>query len=155
MRQPASIPRPGCQRRALSHQPPPWVDFDTTYLLTVCATPRFRDQLCRPPVPEEVRRWLDMHDARANWKWIACVVMPDHVHVLATIPPTTSIPGIITPRKRYLARMHGVRWQRDFFERRLRNDEHVEMMRDYLRQNPVRSGLVDTPDEWPFFWSAW
>jgi REP element-mobilizing transposase RayT len=154
MRQSALLPQPATRRRALPHQKPPWLDFDATYLLTICATPRWRDQLCRPPVPDEVRTWLDLHDERANWRWIACVVMPDHVHVLTTIAPTTSICSIVTPWKRYLARLHGVRWQRDFFEHRLRSQEHVQIKRDYLRQNPVRAGLVDKPEEWPYFWTA-
>ena len=155
MRESALVSAAVKERRPLPHERPPWVDFDATYLLTVCVTPRFRDQLCRPPVPDEVRRWLDLHNDRANWRWIACVVMPDHVHVLATIPPTTPIPGIVTPWKRYLARMYKVRWQRDFFEHRLRSSEHVEMKRDYLRQNPVRAGLVDKPEDWPYFWASW
>jgi putative transposase len=148
-----AIPSPHPTRRSLPHAVPSWIEREATYLLTVCAAPRHRDQLCRPPVPAEIRRWLELHDERANWRWMACVVMPDHVHVLATIPPTTSIPAVVTPWKRYLARVHGIRWQRDFHERRLRSDQHFETKRDYLRQNPVRAGLVNSPGEWPYFWS--
>jgi hypothetical protein len=48
-----------------------------------------------------------------------------------------------------------VSWQRDFFEHRLRSHQHVDAKRAYLRQNPVRAGLVAHPDDWPYFWSAW
>ncbi len=79
--------------------------------------------------------------------------MPDHVHLLVTVPPTTSIPRVISAWKRFIARTYGVRWQRDFFEHRMRHAEHVDAKREYLRQNPVRAGLVATAEEWPFFWA--
>ena len=155
MHQAAFIARAEHERRSLPHQVPPWVNRGATYLLTICARPRHRDQLCRGAAPHATRAWLQVLDARASWQWIACVVMPDHVHVLATIPPTTNIPAEVAAWKRYMARVHRVSWQRDFFEHRLRRDEHIEVKREYLRQNPVRAGLVEAADEWPHFWAAW
>jgi hypothetical protein len=44
----------------------------------------------------------------------------------------------------------GIRWQRDFFEPRIRRDENLREKADYILLNPVRAGLVDKPENWPF-----
>jgi putative transposase len=41
-------------------------------------------------------------------------------------------------------------WQRDYFDRQLRNNESYGEKWEYVRQNPVRAGLVKSPDAWPF-----
>lgn len=42
------------------------------------------------------------------------------------------------------------RWQEGCFDRLLRSDESLSDKWEYLRQNPVRAGLVSTPEEWPY-----
>jgi REP element-mobilizing transposase RayT len=79
--------------------------------------------------------------------------MPDHLHLIATVAAETPLTHTVMYWKRYLAREAGVDWQRDFFEHRLRRDEHFDAKVDYLRMNPVRAGLVANPDEWPYFWT--
>jgi hypothetical protein len=49
--------------------------------------------------------------------------------------------GMIERWKRYTATRAGIRWQRDFFDHRLRADESFEAKSAYIRQNPVRAGL--------------
>lgn len=142
-------------RRALPHGAPPWVDFNAVYLLTACTTPRHRNQLAVARIVQDVRGCFHVLEARAAWEPLAWVVMPDHLHILAVIPPSTRVPHLVGCWKRFTARAHGIRWQRDFFEHRLRRDEYVEVKREYLRQNPVRAGLVERPEDWPYFWSAW
>jgi hypothetical protein len=41
-------------------------------------------------------------------------------------------------------------WQRGFFDHVLRNDESYGDKWNYVRENPVRAGLVSNPDEWPY-----
>jgi len=143
------------RRKVLPHAWPPWVADDAVYLLTMCCRPRHRNQLCKPEVFADLRECLLLHDERAEWQFIAAVAMPDHLHVLALMPPGTRIGRMVAGWKRFTARKHRVTWQRDFFEHRLRHGEHVAAKREYLRMNPVRAGLVTMPDAWPYFWSAW
>jgi hypothetical protein len=35
----------------------------------------------------------------------------------------------------------------------LRNDENVIEKSHYIRMNPVRAGLIDKPESWPYVWS--
>ena len=41
-------------------------------------------------------------------------------------------------------------WQRDFWDTQMRSREHYDEKWSYVRMNPVRQGLVQTPDDWPF-----
>jgi putative transposase len=42
------------------------------------------------------------------------------------------------------------KWQEGCFDRLLRSDESLSDKWEYLRQNPVRAGLVANPEDWPF-----
>lgn len=41
-------------------------------------------------------------------------------------------------------------WQRDCWDTQLRGAESYEAKLNYVRNNPVRHGLVATPEAWPF-----
>ena len=41
-------------------------------------------------------------------------------------------------------------WQPGFFDHVLRSDESYAEKWNYVRNNPVRAGLVRTTDEWPY-----
>ena len=62
--------------------------------------------------------------------------------------------NIVTSWKRWTARQLGIRWQRDFFEHRLRREESRREKADYILHNPVRKKLVARPEDWPFVYFA-
>jgi REP element-mobilizing transposase RayT len=76
--------------------------------------------------------------------------MPDHTHALLSFPRAESIRGTMRDWKRYTARHLGIAWQRDFFEHRVRNGESLELKAAYIRENPVRKGLVARAEDWPW-----
>ncbi|RYH61344.1 MAG: IS200/IS605 family transposase [Alcaligenaceae bacterium] len=76
--------------------------------------------------------------------------MPDHLHGLFSFPHTDRIKPAMSAMKSWLAKSQGIRWQRDFFDHRLRNWESGEEKRRYILMNPVRAGLCATPEAWPF-----
>jgi hypothetical protein len=41
-------------------------------------------------------------------------------------------------------------WQEGFFDHILRSQESYSQKWDYVRMNPVRASLSQTPDEWPY-----
>jgi len=51
---------------------------------------------------------------------------------------------VVSAWKRYLARQESIQWQRDFFDHRLRSRESLNQKSEYILQNPVRAGLVQT-----------
>ena len=56
--------------------------------------------------------------------------------------------------KSFTAKNSSVRWQKDFFEHRLRGEESYDAKAQYIRMNPVRAKLCDSPEDWPHIWSA-
>jgi len=41
-------------------------------------------------------------------------------------------------------------WQKGFFDHLIRHGESYSEKWEYVRQNPVRAGLVGTPEDWPW-----
>ena len=41
-------------------------------------------------------------------------------------------------------------WQEGFFDHLLRSQESYSQKWDYVRMNPVRAGLCDMPEQWPY-----
>ena len=85
------------------------------------------------------------------------VVMPDHVHVLVTVPGDLSvekamqlIKGGFSFRAGKELNFRGEIWQRGFSDVRIIDDASFQQHQDYIRQNPVKSGLASAPEEYPF-----
>lgn len=89
---------------------------------------------------------------RRQWWPLLILFMPDHVHALIAFPMGQDMPKIIREWKRYTAKTFGIRWQRDFFDHRIRNEESLDEKWHYIVENPVRAGLVNLPDDWPYVW---
>jgi len=45
---------------------------------------------------------------------------------------------------------HGALWQEGYYERVLRVSEDARWVARYIMGNPVRAGLAQTPDQYPF-----
>ena len=89
------------------------------------------------------------------WRVGRYVVMPDHLHLFAAPKPDTPIPldNWVRFWKSSFTKRHGVaahRWQSDHWDRRLRSDDSYAEKWDYVRNNPVRYGLVARVEDWPF-----
>lgn len=48
----------------------------------------------------------------------------------------------------------GKLWQEESFDHVLRSSESLDQKVEYVRQNPVRRGLVSSPGEYPWLWVA-
>jgi putative transposase len=83
------------------------------------------------------------------------VVMPTHFHLLITPMLTLEralqlIKGGFSYRaKRELGYASEI-WQPSYYDRRVRNVEEYIHCKYYIRQNPVKRGLVKTPEEYPY-----
>ena len=147
-------PGPWLRRRGQIHDAPGWLREGGHYLLTMCTEPRHVNQLASCAVALPVWDALCHYHRRGTWHLDTVVVMPDHVHVLATVPVSTNLSRTVADWKRYLARHHAVRWQRGFFDYRLRATDSLAQKRAYLRANPHAAGLVADSSAWPWFWTC-
>ena len=94
----------------------------------------------------------------------AVVVMPEHVHLLLT--PMCNAEGWPFPLKdilklikgpaarsvNLLNRTHGALWQDQSFDHVLRSNESFDEKLEYIRQNPIRRGLVAKPEDYEWLW---
>ena len=85
---------------------------------------------------------------------LAAVLMPDHLHAIVT--PSSdrgaNVSNCSACLKRWMRQELGPgwRWQPGCFDRLLRSDESLHNKWLYLHENPVRAGLVQSWNEWPY-----
>ena len=84
------------------------------------------------------------------------MIMPDHIHLFAAFcresPPLGKWVKALRGDLSRVLRHHegeGTHWQKDFFDHVLRSEESYRQKYAYVRQNPVRAGLVERPEAWP------
>jgi putative transposase len=140
------------ERKLLPHAVPNWVNSGATYFITVCCTPRGRNQLCLCPVASAIFESVDFRHSNHEWHAHLVLLMPDHVHALIAFAPDRSMVSSVRAWKGFLARRHGIGWQRNFFDHRIRDDRSFEEKAAYIRQNPIRAGLVAEAAEWTYVW---
>jgi len=99
-----------------------------------------------------------------KWTKLAAIAMPDHLHALvAPLNRDASVAAFSKWFKRWFDEEYcrpsvpdGApksltwKWQECCFDRLLRSDESLSDKWEYMRQNPVRAGLVANPGDWPF-----
>jgi REP element-mobilizing transposase RayT len=78
--------------------------------------------------------------------------MPDHVHLFVRGGPDFTLSSSVGGPKRAMSvALKSPRlWQPGFFDHILRSDESYADKWNYIRDNPVRVGLVQTADDWPY-----
>jgi REP-associated tyrosine transposase len=90
---------------------------------------------------------------------IAYCFMPDHLHLLVegTDPASTLTEFVRVFKQRssfHWKRAYGSElWQRSYFERVLRNHESSIDAARYVLANPLRAGMVDSVEDYPFLGS--
>ncbi len=83
--------------------------------------------------------------------------MPNHIHILMTIPGSVTIEkalqlikgGFSFRAKRELGFL-GEIWQRGFSDVRVVDESSFQKYRTYIDNNPVRAGLANVPEDYPY-----
>ena len=102
-----------------------------------------------------------LKDDGKRYRLSSWVVMPNHVHLLATRFEDDTLADImqsfksITSHKanRFLGRS-GQFWMPDYFDRYIRNAKHYQKTVEYIENNPVKARLCARPADYRFS-SAW
>jgi putative transposase len=89
------------------------------------------------------------------------VVMPDHVHLLMTLEGQMTIEKVMQLIKgRFSYRLKkelgyfGEVWQRGFSEVSVYDESSLKAHREYIAQNPVNAGLVNSSEEYPYCFTS-
>ena len=93
---------------------------------------------------------------------IAWVVMPNHVHVLIETVEGYPLHQILHSWKSFTAKKanqilgrSGRFWFPEYFDRYVRDERHLSDSVRYIHWNPVKAGLVESPEDWPFSSASW
>jgi REP element-mobilizing transposase RayT len=87
--------------------------------------------------------------------------MPNHVHWLVETVEGNDLGRVMQSVKGCPAReinrllgRSGSFWQREYFDRAVRDPEHLRRAVEYIHNNPVKARLVSTAEQWRWS-SAW
>jgi REP element-mobilizing transposase RayT len=145
----------------MGHPPriPVWLPWeqDVIYFVTICVSAR------RPVLANAASfaAFKTVAGGIRNWRVAAAVVMPDHAHFLVAPRERDLTVGDFSNAVKRLWRrklttrqgasgMSRWEWQPGCFDRLLRSDESASRKWEYIRENPVRAGLVACWEQWPF-----
>jgi len=131
-------------------------DYDTPlYFVTFCTLNRISWLAC-----------LSVHEAFLRYAGVGVetgraavgryVIMPDHIHLFVRVAQDEQLGRWIAGLKHNLSASlppstyEQGKWQPGFFDHMIRHDESYAETWNYVRENPVRKGLVQTADAWPY-----
>ena len=88
------------------------------------------------------------HFDGVRYDLVSWVVMPNHVHVLVRLYRDQALERVLHSWKRFASRRinmvlggQGRLWQRDYFDRLVRDREHFNRCVRYIRRNPEKAKL--------------
>lgn len=92
-----------------------------------------------------------------HYRLPAWCVMPNHVHVVARLFPGHELANVVKAWKNFSAKAanqalgrKGRFWQREYYDRLIRNGDEFDRAIRYVIENPAKAGLKN----WTWVWSA-
>lgn len=92
-----------------------------------------------------------------RYNLLAWVVMPNHVHLLVQFNTGFPLNKVVHSWKSFIANKSnkllgrsGPFWQREYYERYIKNENHYRNAVMYIESNPVKAGLVGEPELWKY-----
>jgi REP-associated tyrosine transposase len=138
-----------------------WIDAPI-YFVTTCTKNRRQFLASDEMAKVLIREWHAAHK-RHGWAIGRYVIMPDHVHFFCRPELNAkTLSEFVGNWKSWTSRkIHALNlprstpaattlWQREFFDHVLRSSESYSEKWNYVRENPVRAGLVSAADDWPY-----
>jgi putative transposase len=129
------------------------------YFVTTCVENR-RPVLADAGVLSILRDEFIEAERRYGWRVGRFVVMPDHLHFFCISDEavgSASLSRFVGGFKQWSAKLVLAEkhlppplWQKQFFDHLLRSNESYDSKWIYVRENPVRAGLVKSAEAWPF-----
>jgi len=86
---------------------------------------------------------------------LSFIIMPNHIHLL--LVQKSSLDKIMKHIKGGLAFLinkelgkSGAFWQKDYFDKTIRDDEHLAKTLEYIKNNALKAGLIDSEERFYF-----
>ena len=98
-----------------------------------------------------------LHFDGERYRLLAWCIMPNHVHALIETRAGHPLAKVVHSWKSFTAKeinkalgRSGAVWQREYFDRYIRDDRHMQAVVEYIEENPVKAKLVDRAEKWAF-----
>jgi REP element-mobilizing transposase RayT len=141
---------------------PQWEDPGSVYFITCSVHEDFHHDLTKANLGSVVSGCLQ-HDHGVRYELETYVVMPTHFHVLLLplvrdngfVPLSEimqSLKGASSHAINKMLERRGSVWLPRSHTRLVRSEREHTNKWWYIRRNPVRAGLVDVPEKWPWLW---
>jgi REP element-mobilizing transposase RayT len=135
-------------------------DPDHVFFVTVAVPASLRDDRQGPFTDQELARrivdsLLRIREKRGLRLFSYCL-MPDHLHLLLSVTGSgVSLSDVMRDFKSYTTRAAWAfglprLWLRGYHERVVRDEKAFVRIVNYIRDNPVRSGLVGRADDYSY-----
>jgi REP element-mobilizing transposase RayT len=92
-----------------------------------------------------------------HYRLLAWCVMPNHVHAVVRLFPGQELGKVVKAWKNFSAKaanhalgQKGRFWQREYYDRLIRNGNELDRATRYVVENPAKAGLLN----WTWVWSA-
>jgi REP-associated tyrosine transposase len=138
------------RRHPTHHEPVDKINRSTIVFLTVCTKDR-KPLLANSAAQKVLTKWW-----RQSTRWLAGKygILPDHVHLFCAPSSDEPLQRWVAYWKNLTARELNTElepfWQRDFWDVQMRTSESYGTQWEYIRQNPVRHGLAESAEAWPY-----
>lgn len=100
-----------------------------------------------------------LHFDTERYRLLAWCVMPNHMHAVIQQTEGWPLASVVHSWKSFTANAvnkalgrRGHVWLREYFDRFMRDDDHLAATIHYVECNPVDAGLVERAELWP--WSS-
>jgi hypothetical protein len=136
--------------RRLHHDTPLWVPHDAIFHIRIRCASDNPAPLTERALGSRLMESVGFYRDRQLWWPRLWLLMPDHIHALVSFPPDKAMHRVVGNWKEYHARHNGVRWQENFFDHRIRNEQEMSEKFGYIVNNPVAKGLCAEVEDWPW-----
>jgi len=109
-----------------------------------------------PSLAAQAVESLTYYRRQGKWLLFAYCLMPDHLHLLVTPEGGVNLSIVLGQYESFVTRsawgygIVGALWQRSFHDHILRKQEAAAEVVAYILNNPVRGGLVEQWEDWPW-----
>nr|WP_262903425.1 transposase [Hymenobacter psoromatis] len=117
--------------------------------------------LRQPAVAQLVQQALHFYDSK-QYTLVCYCIMANHVHLVATLPDEAQpLAHTLQALKGYTAKLgnqllgrKGQFWQRESYDHLIRSTSELERVIAYVVDNPVKAGLIEDWQQWPYtYWA--
>jgi len=109
-----------------------------------------------PPLAKQALESLAYYRRQGKWLLFAYCLMPDHLHLLVTPQGGADLSVVLGHYESFVTRtawgygIVGTLWHRSFYDHVLRRQEAAQEVVAYILHNPVRAGMVEEWEDWPW-----